>query len=106
MSVPALSKEKEYRGEIGDGNETKTDSNSYTLDFHKKMPFWGIPEAKRNELWDDGVHFTAEGYDLMGVIIADRLIEVIEEIEREEKEAAMHLHGGELKKRLMEVERW
>jgi lysophospholipase L1-like esterase len=48
----------------------------YTLDLHAKIPYFSMPEARRKEIWDDGVHFTPEGYDLMGSIIANRLMEL------------------------------
>ena len=68
------------------------------------MPYWGMPEKKRKEIWDDGVHFTAKGYDLMGEIIADRLIEVIKGLEGNEQNAQKVLHGGELRKRRVETD--
>jgi hypothetical protein len=44
-----------------------------------------MPAERRSEIWDDGVHFTEAGYDLMGEIIAERLIELIGETESVEK---------------------
>jgi len=44
-----------------------------------------MPEEKRQKVWDDGVHFTEEGYDLMGEIIAKRLAGLIGEIEGDGK---------------------
>lgn len=58
---------------------------SFTLDLASEIPYWRMPEGKRNEIWDDGVHFTEKGYDLMGVIIADRLLELIGKIEGVQK---------------------
>ncbi|EPE36622.1 SGNH hydrolase [Glarea lozoyensis ATCC 20868] len=49
----------------------------YTLDLCSLIPFQSLPEKRRNELWDDGVHFTHEGYDLMGNLIGERLVEII-----------------------------
>jgi lysophospholipase L1-like esterase len=39
-----------------------------------------MPEEQRREIWDDGLHFTERGYDLMGRIIAERLSALISEI--------------------------
>ena len=50
-----------------------------------------MPEEKRKEIWDDGVHFTEKGYDLMGDIIAERLVELISEIYGAQKAAAKPL---------------
>ena len=40
--------------------------NSYTFDLHKAIPFWSMKEEQRKAIWEDGVHFTEKGYDLMG----------------------------------------
>ena len=37
-----------------------------------------MPEAEREEIWDDGLHFTPKGYERMGELIAARLFEIIE----------------------------
>lgn len=50
--------------------------SSFTLDLHAEMPYWSLPKDKRAELWDDGLHFTEAGYDLMGSIIAERLVQL------------------------------
>ncbi|EKD19074.1 GDSL-like Lipase/Acylhydrolase [Drepanopeziza brunnea f. sp. 'multigermtubi' MB_m1] len=65
--------------------------NFYTYDLFRAISFWDMPEKRRRDIWDDGLHFTAEGYDLMGKLLAARLIELIEEEERLEPEK------GELK---------
>jgi len=51
--------------------------NFYTFDLRTAVP-WDVPEEKRNEIWDDPVHFTAKGYDLIGRLLADRLTEIIQ----------------------------
>lgn len=47
------------------------------MDLYTKIPFISLPEKRREELWDDGVHFTFEGYDLMGKYVAEALIEIV-----------------------------
>jgi len=34
-------------------------------------------DEERNEIWDDGLHLTPKGYERMGELVADRLIELI-----------------------------
>ena len=36
-----------------------------------------MDEATREKLWDDGLHLTKEGYDMMGDLIAGRLFEIL-----------------------------
>ena len=49
----------------------------YELDLAKAVPYFAMPDEQRKDIWFDGVHFTEEGYDLVGRTIATRLIEVI-----------------------------
>jgi len=49
----------------------------YIFDLHKEMPFHNLSEEQRRNIWDDGVHFTEKGYQIMGEKVADRLIEII-----------------------------
>ena len=63
-----------------------------------------MPEGKKKEIWDDGTHFTAKGYDLMGNIIADRIIELVSEIEGMKMVAMKTAGKKELKKRAVRKE--
>ena len=36
-----------------------------------------MAEADRKKYWDDGLHLTPAGYDMMGERIAERLVEII-----------------------------
>ncbi|RDL38528.1 SGNH hydrolase [Venustampulla echinocandica] len=49
----------------------------YTLDLHARIPYVDLHEEERSEIWGDGVHFTAKGYDLMGNIIAEKIINLV-----------------------------
>jgi hypothetical protein len=71
--------------------------NSYTFDLRAAVP-WDMPDEQRNEIWDDPVHFTAKGYDLIGTLLAKRLGEIIEADSIESK-AQSALGRMELKKR-------
>jgi hypothetical protein len=77
---------------IGNSNR-----NSYVYDLHDAVPYWSMPLKRRNEIWSDGTHFKAAGYDLIGSLLADRLFELISQIE--EHEAAQRPMKGELKRR-------
>jgi lysophospholipase L1-like esterase len=35
-------------------------------------------EAEKKEVWDDGLHFTPKGYEIMGEMVAERLLEIFE----------------------------
>ena len=50
----------------------------YVFDLHAAIPYHSMPEAEREEIWDDGLHFTPKGYDRMGELVAVRLMEIIE----------------------------
>ena len=46
-----------------------------------------MDEEQREEIWDDGLHFTETGYEIMGEQAGRRLIDilVVEEKEKEGK---------------------
>lgn len=50
---------------------------SYTFDLYRNIPYASLDEATREKLWDDGLHLTKEGYDMMGDLIAGRLFEIL-----------------------------
>lgn len=43
------------------------------IDLETKIPYFSLSQSKQKELWDDGVHFTAKGYDLFGEIIFEAI---------------------------------
>jgi lysophospholipase L1-like esterase len=53
----------------------------FTLDLFEKMPYHSLTKEERQELWDDGLHFTAAGYAKIGSLVAERLIEIMKEEE-------------------------
>jgi lysophospholipase L1-like esterase len=59
----------------------------YVFDLHAAIPYHSMPEVERDEIWDDGLHFTPKGYKRMGELVAKRLMEIIEieETERGER---------------------
>ncbi len=71
---------------------------SYTFDLHTAIPFRGIPDKKRGELWGDPVHFSPKGYDLLGRLLAERLTELIQ-AKSSDEEAGNAEGRAELKKR-------
>ncbi|GAM43934.1 hypothetical protein TCE0_060f19153 [Talaromyces pinophilus] len=49
----------------------------YALDLKSAIPYHDMNEQRREEIWDDGLHFTDKGYDLMGEVISERLLELL-----------------------------
>ena len=49
----------------------------FTFDLHAKIPYHALPEAERNQIWDDGLHFTPMGYERVGTLVAERLVEIL-----------------------------
>lgn len=50
----------------------------YIFDLKAAIPYHSMPEAEREEIWDDGLHFTPKGYERMGKLVAARLFEIID----------------------------
>ena len=42
-----------------------------------------MSEERRKEIWDDTLHFTVKGYDLIGKLLADRIGELEKQAERD-----------------------
>ncbi|OWP03047.1 hypothetical protein B2J93_3673 [Marssonina coronariae] len=57
--------------------------NYYTYDLYEAMPYWEMDKEMRDEVWDDNIHFTAKGYDMIGKLLADQLFEIMQKAEDE-----------------------
>lgn len=66
----------------------------YTFDLHDSVPNRNMSDKERKEYWDDGIHWTPKGYDLVGSRIAERLIEILKS--EESDQGSEH---GELKRK-------
>ncbi|CZR50408.1 related to esterase [Phialocephala subalpina] len=53
------------------------------LDLHARMPYHDITEEERKQRWDDNLHFTPEGYEMIGEIVGERLVKILKDIEKE-----------------------
>ncbi|CAG8984218.1 hypothetical protein HYALB_00004201 [Hymenoscyphus albidus] len=51
----------------------------YTFDLYNEIPYESLGEEEKKELWGDGVHYSSKGYDLMGRLLAARIIELVGE---------------------------
>ncbi|KAJ5149236.1 hypothetical protein N7448_000814 [Penicillium atrosanguineum] len=49
------------------------------VDLHSKIPYHSATENFQMEMFDDGLHLTAKGYDLMGIVVGERLVTLIKE---------------------------
>jgi lysophospholipase L1-like esterase len=57
---------------------------SHTFDLYSSVPYKRMPEKERKVIWDDIVHFTPKGYDLVGSRIAERMVEILKDLEDSE----------------------
>jgi hypothetical protein len=46
-----------------------------------------MDEVEREEIWDDGLHLTSAGYERLGKLAAERLMEIFK---AEENDAALN----------------
>ncbi|KAF4626033.1 hypothetical protein G7Y89_g12134 [Cudoniella acicularis] len=49
----------------------------FVFDLFDKIQYHSMDEEDRHEIWDDGLHLTAEGYRWMGELAAKRLLEIL-----------------------------
>ncbi|KAA8574649.1 hypothetical protein EYC84_003899 [Monilinia fructicola] len=66
--------------------------NVSTFDLRGKMPYHNMEPNQRERLWDDGLHFTEAGYQEMGIMVGEKMIEFIEEL-KAEKEVSLSGQG-------------
>jgi len=50
----------------------------YVLDLKKKMPYHDMDEEEREEIWDDGLHFTQKGYERIGQWVGAAVLAILE----------------------------
>lgn len=51
------------------------------MDLCHAVPYFALEEAKRDNIWDDGLHLTEEGYKMMGDAIAVHMIKLLQSLE-------------------------
>ncbi|KAF7912985.1 uncharacterized protein EAF01_002006 [Botrytis porri] len=66
--------------------------NVSTFDLRGAMPYHNMELGKRERLWDDGLHFTEEGYKEIGIMVGEKMIQIIEEV-KPEKEISLSGRG-------------
>lgn len=49
----------------------------YTMDLKSAVPYFALEESKRDDVWDDGLHLTEEGYKMMGEAIATHMVRLL-----------------------------
>lgn len=47
------------------------------MDLCTAVPYFSMDDAKQELIWDDGLHLTKDGYEMMGNAIAVHLIEFL-----------------------------
>ena len=48
------------------------------MDLCSAVPYFDMDKDARDNIWDDGLHLTKEGYEMMGDAIASRMIELLQ----------------------------
>ena len=57
------------------------------------MPYHSMSEESREKIWDDGLHFTPYGYSVMGGHIANRLVDILGTMVKEDERTG---HSGKV----------
>lgn len=74
--------------EICEQERMLTRMSRFVFDLFEKMPYHSMTEDQRDELWDDGLHFTEKGYEVIGGMVAERLIELLSGEDGKENKAS------------------
>ncbi|KAL9016860.1 MAG: hypothetical protein Q9185_005810 [Variospora sp. 1 TL-2023] len=55
----------------------KENNGVWVADVEREVPYWGMEAGERRRVWDDGLHLTPRGYDLLGEKVGARLLEIL-----------------------------
>ena len=77
---------EERRAELNRLIKEDTRDDVFSFDLYAKLPYYSMDEESRQEIWDDGLHLTSKGYERMGELVSERLIELLEQEEAAEAE--------------------
>jgi hypothetical protein len=47
------------------------------FDLHKAVPYYSLSDADKAKYWDDHLHFTPDGYDLIGNKVGMALVSIL-----------------------------
>ncbi|KAL8632854.1 hypothetical protein Q9189_001408 [Teloschistes chrysophthalmus] len=72
----------ERRNDLNNRIATHSEDRWHYLDLCAKVPFFAMKETMRDRIWDDGLHLTMDGYEMMGEAIATKLIELLSTIKK------------------------
>ena len=53
------------------------DWNSHVFDLNAVIPYFAMSEGDRERYWDDAIHFTPDGYDLLGNKVGIALVNIL-----------------------------
>ncbi|KAF2157443.1 SGNH hydrolase [Myriangium duriaei CBS 260.36] len=67
----------ENRSKLNDLIKQHKAKNFHVFDFNEAFPYWKWSAADRKRYYDDAVHFTPDGYDLMGERVGAALAELL-----------------------------
>jgi lysophospholipase L1-like esterase len=63
------------------GQEANGVDCRFLFDLKEKIPYHSMGKEEREEIWDDGLHFTAKGYERMGRMVGEKVLEILKEDE-------------------------
>ncbi|KAL8770993.1 MAG: hypothetical protein Q9209_003412 [Squamulea sp. 1 TL-2023] len=67
----------ERRNELNGMIAQHSEDRWHHMDLCAAVPYFDMSETMRPRIWDDGLHLTMAGYEMMGEAIAAKLIELL-----------------------------
>ncbi|KAH8910403.1 SGNH hydrolase [Coniochaeta sp. PMI_546] len=65
------------RNQVNEMIKSYKRENFHVFDLHAAIPYFAMSEADREEHWDDNIHFTPSGYDLIGKKVGMALVSLL-----------------------------
>lgn len=69
------------RDELNESIKAHKQPKYHTFDFHASFPYHSMSPEDNKRYWDDLVHLTPDGYDLMGRQIAAEMVKILQNAE-------------------------
>ncbi|KAI0526024.1 GDSL-like Lipase/Acylhydrolase [Xylaria bambusicola] len=94
----------EKRTIINDAIRIYDRENYFHFDLHKELPYHSLSPEDRAKYWNpDGVHLKAAGYDRMGEMIGDALVQILRLAEAQEDEISSVVSDARQRKAIEEL---
>ncbi|KAB5530367.1 SGNH hydrolase-type esterase domain-containing protein [Coniochaeta sp. 2T2.1] len=74
---PTRDRVEAKRNQVNSLIKSHRSPNYHVFDLEAAVPYWKMEEVDRKKYWDDHIHFTSQGYDLIGKKVGMALVSLL-----------------------------